>query len=186
MFNPPDLACLKGSRLKMLFAAGALGLGIVAASLPAEARGGMGGGGFHGGMGGGGFHGGMGGGGFHGGMGIGGFHGGMRMGAFHGGMIGRGPAGFGSFQRPFATAHPVFGQPHFFARRTLVSRPFFHRRFVFNHRFFFHHHRFVEPFVSVAGYGYDDGYYDDDCYVVRRHFVNRWGYVVWRRQLVCG
>src|SRR6516164_6626892 len=103
MVIAPDLTRLRGCKLKMLFAAAVLGLGIVAASLPAEARGGMGGGGFHGGMGGGGFHGGMAGGGFHGGMGIGGFHGGMRMGAFHGGMIGRGPAGFGSFQRPFAT-----------------------------------------------------------------------------------
>lgn len=102
----------------------------------------------------------------------------------------KGPAGFGSFQRPIALAHPVFVRPHFFAHRTLGPQPFFQRHFV-DGRFFVRHRRFVAPFVGAGGYGvaYDDSYYDsdygDDCYLVIRHVVNRLGYAVWRRNLVC-
>jgi hypothetical protein len=166
-------------KLKPWIAAGALFLGAMAFSAPAEARG-FGGGGGHGGMGGG----------FHGGMGMGGFRGGMGGGFRGGAMIGR----VGGFRGPVAFAHSGFPHPPLFAHRVFVNRPlFFHRRFV-DRRFFFNRRRFVGA-VAVGfdggGYGYDYPYYDsgeygDECFVVRHRVVNRWGYVVVRRRLVCG
>lgn len=175
---------LNTKQLRLWFAAAALGLGAMTFSGPVDARGfggsHGGGGGFHGGMGG--FHGGMGG--FRGGMG--GFHGGI--GGFHSGGMAR---GFGGFHSPVAFAHPGFIRSPSFAHRAFVNRPFFfHRRFV-DRRFFFHRRRFVGPFAVGfydGGYDYpyyDNGAYSDECFWVRRRAVNRWGYVVIRRTLVC-
>lgn len=180
-------------KVRLWIAAAALGLGAMTFSAPSEARGfgGFhgGGGGFHGGMGGfhgggGGFHAGMGGfhggeGGFHGGMGA--FHGSMGMGGFHGGVV-RGP---GAFHGPVAFTHRGFIRSPFSAR-TFVNRPFFfHRRFA-DRRFFFRRHRFAGPLVAGfydGDYGYP--YYAEECFWVRRHVVNPWGFVVVRRRLVC-
>ncbi|NIX77810.1 hypothetical protein [Microvirga terricola] len=174
---------------KALLAAAAFGVSAIALAVPTEAR--MGGfGGFHGG-GFGGFHGGLGG--FHGGFG--GFHGGFARPMFiHPGFRG----GF----------HPAFaGRPFFAHRAVFVNRPFIGRRAAFVHnpffihrnRFFFHRHRFFNNNAFAVGLAsgavlgglYDYGYpyyntaYGDDCYYVRRRAVNQWGYVVWRRALVC-
>ena len=147
----------KTKKLKLWIAAAALGLGAIAFSAPAEARG------------------------------FGGFHG---MGGFHGGGMTR---GFGGFRGPVAFAHRGFAGSAFFSHRAFVSRPFFfHRRFADDRRFFFHRHRFVRPFaVGFYDAAYDDPYYDsgaygDQCFVVRHRVVNRWGYVVVHRRLVCG
>jgi hypothetical protein len=113
--------------------------------------------------------------------GFGGFHGGM---GFHGGGMG--------FRGPVAFAHRGFAGSAF-SHRAFVSRPFFfHRRFADDRRFFFHRHRFARRFAFGsydAGYDYpyyDSGAYDDQCYVVRHRVLNRWGYVVVHRRLVCG
>jgi hypothetical protein len=201
---------LNSKQLRLWFAAGALGLGAMIFSTPSGAQrfggshgggGGFhaGGGGFHGG--GGGFHGGMGGfhggmGGFHGGVGgfhgtVGGFNGGV--GAFHGGVAGFHGGGvvrgLGGFHGPIGFAHP--GSP-FGAGRAFVNRPFFSQRRFADRSFFFHRRRFAGPFVTGFydraydyPYYYDDGAYADECFWVRRRFVNRWGYVVVRRKLVC-
>jgi hypothetical protein len=112
-----------------------------------------------------------------------------RMGSFHGGGMMRSVVGF---RGPIAVAHPGFAGSAFISHRAFVRSPFFfHGRFA-NRRFLFAHRRFIAPFaVGFDGGDYDYPYYDngaygEQCFVVRRHAVNRWGYVVLRRGLVCG
>jgi hypothetical protein len=100
MFFSPDLTRLKGSKLKTLFAASALGLGIMAASLPAEARGGMGGG-------------------FHGGGTMRGF------GHFRNPVVFMHP---GPFRSPFLNRRGFVSRQFFFRRRFADDRRFFFRR----------------------------------------------------------
>jgi hypothetical protein len=162
---------LNTRRLRLWITAAALGIGAMTFSAPADARGF---GGSHGG-----------GGGFHGGMG------GLRsgMGGFQSGGMAR---GFGGFHGPVAFAHPGFFRSPFGAHRAFANRPFFFHRQFADRRFFFHRRRFVGPFAAGfydGGYDYpyyDDGAYSEECFSVRRRLVNRWGYVVVRRQLVCG
>lgn len=94
----PDLTRLKGSKLKTLFAACAAGLGIMAASLPAEARGGMGGG----------------------------FHGGGRgFGHFRNPVVFMHPR---PFRSPFLNNRGFVSRQFFFRRRFADNRRFFLRR----------------------------------------------------------
>ena len=108
---------------------------------------------------------------FHGG----GFHGGGMGSGFHGGGFHSGLGGFAG--RPFA--HPGFAN----------HRAFFAGNHFHNRNFFFRHRHFLGPTFALAAYGapyYYNNYYDnDDCYVVRKRHINRWGYVVSRRVLVC-
>jgi hypothetical protein len=95
--------------------------------------------------------------------------------------------------RPFLVNQPAFiNRSAFFNHRVAANRPFFfHRR----HRF---GGAFAAGLVSGAalgsfGYGsYGYGYpyystaaYDQDCYVVRRRILTRWGTAVIRDTLVC-
>jgi hypothetical protein len=100
MFFSPDFNRPKGSKLKTLFAASALGLGIMAASLPAEARGGMGGG-------------------FHGGGTMRGF------GHFRNPVVFMHP---GPFRSPFLNRRGFVSRQFFFRRRFADDRRFFFRR----------------------------------------------------------
>jgi len=181
------ILALSSSRLKSWAAAAAIGICAAAFATPpvAQARGF---GGFHGGMGG--FRGGMGG--FRGGMarpGFGGFQGGSGLrssGFVHPGFVHPGVAHPGFM-------HPGFAGSGFVHRPGFVRSPvFFHHRFVDGRRFFFRHHRFVT--VGFAG-GYDGPYdesssydepYQDQCFVMRRRVLDRHGYLVIRRTLVCG
>jgi hypothetical protein len=131
------------------------------------------------------------------------------FGGFHGGMGGFG-GGFGGFHRPFMM-HPGFAGHGFVGRgfagrpffgRGFVGRPFFGRRFV-GRPFFFRRHNgfgnafavglvsgaalgaFGYPYYSYPYYPYYSSAYDEDCYVVRRRIVTRWGGIVVRRALVC-
>ena len=98
MFFAPDLTRLKDGKLKKLFAVCAVGLGIMAASLPAEARGGMGGG----------------------------FHGGGRgFGHFRNPVVFMHP---GPFRSPFLNRGGLVSRQFFFRRRFADDRRFFFRR----------------------------------------------------------
>jgi hypothetical protein len=65
-----------------------------------------------------------------------------------------------------------------------VHRPVFVRRHRFVHRPFFHRRRHFAPaFLTAAAFA--PSFYADDCFVVRRKVVNRWGDIVIRRRVVC-
>jgi hypothetical protein len=148
------------STTRQILVAATLGIGMVAAAVPADARSRFGGGGFH----------------------RSGFHGGFHRSGFHGGFAHRPfahrAAFHGGFHRPFV--HRPFVH-HRFAHRPFYAHRHRHHGGVFAAGL-------VGGFAAYPAYYnyYTPAYYDQGaCYFVRRPVLTRWGDVVIRRKWVC-